>query len=93
MNNIKHKIVTDMCFTLRHDYGLHRDETDTPTCGMTEREREALYNSMSQVYDHHIAQLVDALVDVEVTMKANTALHALLNDTVIERTRTALPTL
>lgn len=93
MYNIKHKIVTDMCFTFRHDYGLHRCETEVLTCGMTEQERSALYNRMSQLYDHHIAHLVEALVDVEVTMKANAALHAMLNDAVIERTRTALPTL
>lgn len=64
----KHKIVTDMCFTMRHDYGLDRCEDEGSVafsmCGMTDSDRLALYRQMEQLYDHHIQPLVDELKEV-----------------------------
>lgn len=42
------KIVTGMCFTWRHDYGL-----------MEAREKETLYACMDQVFEHDIKPLLD----------------------------------
>lgn len=61
---LKYKIVTDMCLTMRHDYGLLFDPMN-PTSGMTEFDRQALYNQMSQLYDHHISPLVDTIRELQ----------------------------
>ena len=41
--NLRDKIITDMCYTWRHDYGLDRKEHDGPgglvTAGLTEAEQ------------------------------------------------------
>lgn len=67
MDAIRHRIVTDMCFTYRHDYGLEvPDGADlVHTCGMTRVEREALYKRMDQLYNHYISDLVEALLDTK----------------------------
>ena len=47
-----------MCLTFRHDYGLVITEEDrmySLAAGMTERERESLFSTMAQVFDHHFA--------------------------------------
>jgi hypothetical protein len=54
----REEIITAMCFTWRHDYGLVISEDDriyTLNSGMTELERQRLFNTMSQVFDHHFA--------------------------------------
>lgn len=56
----REQIVTDMCYTERHDYGLDRvisDGTFTEliSFGMTDEERESLWNQMSQLFDNCIA--------------------------------------
>ncbi len=54
----REQIITDMCLTFRHDYGLVISEDDrmyTLMSGMTEREREALFNDMAQIFDHNFA--------------------------------------
>lgn len=63
MDEIKHRTVTGMCFTTRHDYGLLQ-YPDDPTSGMTVEDQEFLYTKMSQLYDHHIAPLVNALTEI-----------------------------
>ncbi len=58
----REEIITDMCFTWRHDYGLEISEDDrmyTLTSGMTTREREALYNTMAQIFDNDIAPYME----------------------------------
>lgn len=58
----REEIITDMCFTWRHDYGLEISEDDrmyTLTSGMTKREREALYNTMAQIFDNDIAPYME----------------------------------
>lgn len=54
----REEIITRMCYTYRHDYGLEISEDDrmyTLMSGMTKSEREALYNTMAQVFDNDIA--------------------------------------
>ena len=51
-----------MCMTFRHDYGLVISEDDrmyTLMSGMTEREREALYRDMAQIFDNDIAPYME----------------------------------
>lgn len=51
----KHEIITNMCYTYRHDYGLNRSIDDPPwVAGMTEKEREGLYKTMEQIYNNCI---------------------------------------
>ena len=57
-----------MCMTFRHDYGLVISEDDrmyTLNSGMTEREREALFNNMAQIFDNDIAPLVGSAMKYE----------------------------
>ena len=58
----REEIINNMCLTFRHDYGLVISEDDrmyTLMSGMTEREREALYRDMSQIFDNDIAPYMD----------------------------------
>lgn len=48
--------------TFRHDYGLRISEDDrmyTLMPGMTQREREALFRDMAQIFDNDIASLIE----------------------------------
>jgi hypothetical protein len=50
-------IITSMCYTMRHDYGLDR-LVDSPfplSSGLTDQERQALWNQMAQIFDNDIA--------------------------------------
>lgn len=52
----REQIITDMCMTYRHDYGLNRTPEDPPwVAGMTPEERKGLWNTMAQIYDNNIA--------------------------------------
>jgi len=51
---IKDDIITSMCYTWRHDFGLPASE-EFPGLGMTDDERQFLWNQMSQLYEHHVA--------------------------------------
>jgi hypothetical protein len=55
----RNDIITDMCYTWRHDYGLTKQEHDGPggsiESGLTDTERKILWNQMAQVFDHCIA--------------------------------------
>lgn len=49
-----------MCQTYRHDYGLDKDPNDPSwVAGMTQQEREGLYRTMEQLYEHHIKPIVN----------------------------------
>jgi hypothetical protein len=52
----REQIITDMCRTWRHDYGLDKDPGAHGfiTLGMTEHERKVLWNAMAQVFDNCI---------------------------------------
>ena len=55
----REQIITDMCYTYRHDYGLDKDPSDPPwTAGMTPDERKGLYQTMSQIFEHNIEPLL-----------------------------------
>jgi len=52
----REQIITDMCYTYRHDYGLDRNAKDPPwLSGMTDSERAGLWKTMAQIYDNNIA--------------------------------------
>ena len=64
----REEIINNMCMTFRHDYGLVISEDDrmyTLNSGMTELERQGLFNTMAQVFDHNIAPLVDSAMKYE----------------------------
>lgn len=55
----REQIITDMCYTYRHDYGLDKHPNDPPwTAGMTPDERKGLYQTMSQIFEHNIEPLL-----------------------------------
>lgn len=55
----REQIITDMCYTVRHDYGLRKPEgdkfSDVISSGMTDEERTALWKQMAQIFDNDIA--------------------------------------
>jgi hypothetical protein len=54
----REQLITDMCLTFRHDYGLRISEDErmySLNSGMTELERQGLFSTMSQVFEHHFA--------------------------------------
>lgn len=59
----REQIINNMCMTYRHDYGLvisEYDKIEMPFLpGMTETERTALYNNMSQIFDNDIAPYME----------------------------------
>lgn len=51
----KTEIITEMCYTYRHDYGLRKLPNDPPwTAGMTEQDAKMLYKTMEQIYTNNI---------------------------------------
>lgn len=62
----REEIITDMCMTYRHDYGLDKLPGDPPwTAGMTPDERKGLYTTMSQIYEHNIEPLLEQYKDLQ----------------------------
>ena len=58
----REQIITSMCYTYRHDYGLTISEDDrmyTLNSGVTEKERKAIWNNMAQIFDNDIAPYMD----------------------------------
>jgi hypothetical protein len=58
------QIITSMCYTMRHDYGLDRYHevngvAHDNMCGMTVQERKSLWNSMAQIFDNDIAPYME----------------------------------
>ncbi len=52
----REQVITNMCFTFRHDYGLENDNPSDPlSAGMTQQEREWLWRDMAQIFDNDIA--------------------------------------
>ena len=55
----REEIITSMCYTWRHDYGLERMEHDGPggliLLGLTKEQRERLWQQMAQIFDNDIA--------------------------------------
>jgi hypothetical protein len=58
----REQIITSMCYTYRHDYGLTITEDDrmyTLNSGVTETERKSIWNTMAQIFDNDIAPYMD----------------------------------
>lgn len=59
----REQIITSMCFTFRHDYGLEKDLgngfVSELSAGMTKQEREALWSQMAQIFDNDIAPVFE----------------------------------
>jgi hypothetical protein len=56
----KEEIITSMCYTYRHDYGLRKEPNDPPwTSGMTQKDAEMLYKTMEQIYNNNIEPLLE----------------------------------
>ncbi len=55
----REEIITSMCYTWRHDYGLEKSIgtgfADVISSGMTKEERESLWRQMAQVFDNDIS--------------------------------------
>jgi len=72
----REEIITAMCYTWRHDYGLERLEHDGPggliTMGLTDQQRQSLWNQMSQLFDNDIAPYMEfkSSDDVRLTAKS-----------------------
>jgi hypothetical protein len=61
----REEIITSMCYTFRHDYGLRKQEhtlgdfLNNISSGMTEREAKILWNQMAQIFDNDIAPYME----------------------------------
>lgn len=52
----RNDIITAMCYTYRHDYGLNKLATkDVLSAGTTESERQMIWNVMAELFDRDIA--------------------------------------
>ena len=61
MIKTREQIITSMCYTMRHDYGLGRPE-DSPfrfESGLTDQERLAMWSQMAQIFDNNIAPYME----------------------------------
>lgn len=70
MTRTREEMITGMCKTYRHDYGIILSEDDkmySLISGMTEREREGLWFSMAQVFDNIICAYMSFDHDNEIT--------------------------
>ena len=54
----KEQIITNMCYTMRHDYGLRVSKSDSIASGITDCEAVFLYNQMKQVFENCIEPYV-----------------------------------
>jgi hypothetical protein len=56
MNTInREQIITNMCYTWRYDYGIHKEEgAEGQVSGMSPNERITLWNNMAKVFDECI---------------------------------------
>jgi hypothetical protein len=68
----REQIITSMCYTMRHDYGLVKEPQEYTvnnaeslsafhhlTSGMYQEEREALWRQMAQIFDNDIAPYME----------------------------------
>ena len=60
----REQIITSMCYTSRHDYGIVKDPDynhhtsdfiDSISAGMYQQERKQLWTQMAQLFDNDIA--------------------------------------
>lgn len=60
----REQIITAMCYTYRHDYGLEKHDAPNDyhlpfSSGMRQEERLTLWNQMSQIFDNDIAPYME----------------------------------
>lgn len=56
----REEIITSMCYTYRHDYGLDRINTGNfISSGMTDDERRLLWAVMAQIFDNDLAPVLE----------------------------------
>ena len=56
----KEEIITSMCYTYRHDFGLLKlDNEPSWTSGMTAKDAEMLYKTMEQIYNNNIEPIIE----------------------------------
>jgi hypothetical protein len=54
------EIITSMCYTYRHDFGLNKEQNAYPfQAGMTQEDRESLWRQMAQIFDNDIHPYMD----------------------------------
>lgn len=68
----KEQIITDMCYTYRHDYGLRKEDGEPNwTAGMTEQDAKLLYKTMEQIYNNNIEPIIEHYKGQENALKSN----------------------
>ena len=57
----REEIITSMCYTYRHDYGLIVDNEEAmyTLTGITANQRQQIWNTMAQIFDNDIAPYMD----------------------------------
>ena len=56
----REQIITSMCLTYRHDYGLRKNPKDpTWISGMSEEQATYIWNQMAQIFDNDIAPYME----------------------------------
>ena len=57
----REEIITSMCFTYRHDFGLVVDNEEAmyTLSGITANQRQQIWNTMAQIYDNDIAPMLE----------------------------------
>ena len=55
----REEIITSMCYTYRHDYGLTKFEECIFSSGMTARGRGDLWEQMAQMFDNDILPYIE----------------------------------
>lgn len=55
----REEIIASICYTMRHDYGLIKEDDRLLSSGMTDAERKALWNQMAQIFDNCIAPYME----------------------------------
>ena len=65
MNEIdKQKLIMDMCFTYRHDFGLNKSPDDPSwVAGMTDVERQMLVKTMTQIFNNNIEPYIQKITE------------------------------
>jgi hypothetical protein len=58
----KEYLINQICFTLRHDYGLDKPDNSKLSSGMTPNERMMLRLEASQIVDHVFVPYAEHLV-------------------------------
>jgi hypothetical protein len=62
----REQIITSMCYTWRHDYGLDKDQQAYPfSAGMTDKDRKALWQQMAQIFDNDIAPYMEPKIQYD----------------------------